>query len=77
MLLRKSKEQVKRDHRDLIYKRQVAFNQKWHSWTKWFAWYPVRVITGQLIWLELVERKGYAHGIDYFSTIKKYRRIKS
>lgn len=24
------------------------------QWAKWFAWYPVRLINGQLVWLKTV-----------------------
>jgi hypothetical protein len=33
----------------------VAALEEWHSW---FAWHPVRISNTQLIWLEIVERKG-------------------
>jgi hypothetical protein len=29
--------------------------KKWHHW---FAWYPVRIASGDCRWLETVERKG-------------------
>ena len=28
-----------------------------HQWSKWFAWFPVRVATKDCRWLETVERK--------------------
>lgn len=27
----------------------------WSQWRLWFAWRPVRVTTGQWVWLEMVE----------------------
>ena len=28
-----------------------------NKWTPWFAWYPVRLQDGRLVWLETVQRK--------------------
>jgi hypothetical protein len=27
------------------------------NWENWFAWFPVRTLRDELVWLELVERK--------------------
>jgi len=27
------------------------------EWSRWFAWYPVRSMDGQYLWLETVERR--------------------
>lgn len=27
------------------------------DWTRWFAWHPIQLETGQWVWLETVERK--------------------
>lgn len=27
------------------------------NWHRWFAWYPVKIKTGDCRWLEIVERK--------------------
>jgi len=29
----------------------------WDDWKPWFAWYPIRVNSFQVIWLETVEKK--------------------
>ena len=37
---------------------RIAAKEKWH---RWFAWYPVRVGSGDCRWLETVERIGKFH----------------
>lgn len=32
-------------------------------WHKWFAWYPVRIDTWRIAWLETVERCGNYHAV--------------
>ena len=34
---------------------KVEARKEWHEW---FAWYPVRVASGDCRWLETVERRG-------------------
>lgn len=41
----------------------LTFNERYEqktNWHKWFAWYPVRIASGDCRWLEHVERK-----VDY------------
>jgi hypothetical protein len=44
---------------------QREYIKKWHCW---FAWYPIRVNSHELVWLEMVERK-YDY-INYAGTIR-------
>lgn len=30
-----------------------------NQWTRWFAWYPVKTVDEEYIWLEMVERRLY------------------
>lgn len=38
--------------------------QRFCTWHKWFAWYPVRVGSGDCRWLEYVERKASGVSAD-------------
>lgn len=31
--------------------------QKYREWTEWFAWHPVTIVSGDIIWLEKIYRK--------------------
>lgn len=35
--------------------RRPPFKPPSHVWRAWFAWYPVRTLSGQWVWLERVE----------------------
>ena len=44
----------------MIFKIQQGFkNENWHYW---FAWYPVRLDSDRVAWLQMVERKREAFG---------------
>lgn len=47
-----------------------------YSWAPWFAWYPVLLKDGRMVWLETVERKHNGTD-DYFGTPWEYRSIRS
>ena len=39
--------------------------QRLENWHRWFAWHPMVMPSGDLVWLEWIERKityGYDHG---------------
>ena len=55
--------------------RQRSFYKKWHAWTNWFAWYPVRTEQNEWVWLETVECKGTFWGSKILFKSFKYRRI--
>lgn len=40
------------------------------AWHRWYAWYPVRLIDGRLVWLQRVERRIYFGAYDNFSTYR-------
>lgn len=42
-----------KEKEDRLFKKAQPL-RKWHSW---FAWWPIRVETGQCVWLEKIERK--------------------
>jgi hypothetical protein len=51
------------------------FNEKTFftsEWTPWYAWYPVRLISGEYVWLETVSRRyqevwtGYSYGLRVY-----------
>ena len=31
--------------------------REWCTWHSWFAWFPVRLGSGDIVWLERVERR--------------------
>lgn len=35
-----------------------------HVWQRWFAWKPVRLVTGEMVWMEWVEVTGYVENPD-------------
>ena len=37
----------------------MRFGVSFTEWTPWFAWRPVRTMSGQMVWLEWVERVSY------------------
>ncbi len=50
---------------------KIAAKQLWHSW---FAWFPVRVASGDCRWLELIERRSdYVRGIRHGGWVHQYR----
>lgn len=36
-----------------------AWIEKMDQWHDWFAWTPVSLQSGQAVWLETIERRGY------------------
>lgn len=49
------------DRTEQIRKRRAANaarDERLRNWHKWFAWYPISVDDGVIVWLEHVERKG-------------------
>lgn len=34
----------------------MVFGRNYGEWRKWFAWFPVRLENGLLVWLEVVAR---------------------
>lgn len=47
--------------------RKQRYRNRCSHWHRWFAWYPVRLVTGEIVWLEAVQRRGdrwFAYGFD-------------
>lgn len=35
------------------------------QWHRWFAWFPIRINDNELVWLEMIERKGIYQSTPY------------
>ncbi len=58
----------------LSYTEHVEAKSKWH---KYFAWFPVRIVSHDCRWLEVIERKGtYYCGMYDSDWTYEYRSIK-
>lgn len=53
------------------YQQRVHRLMRWH---RWFAWYPVRVCEGCLVWLQFVERRADSLSLeDHGGMVFAYR----
>ena len=35
------------------------------NWEKWFAWYPVRTVSGRRVWFDIIYRRRANTYVDY------------
>ncbi|MDR5008266.1 hypothetical protein RGK87_04490 [Agrobacterium fabacearum] len=40
-----------------IEQKRLELRDRFCVWHRWFAWFPVRVSSGECVWLEYVERR--------------------
>ncbi|MCW2317111.1 hypothetical protein M2322_002665 [Rhodoblastus acidophilus] len=45
--------------------KREKFNAQYRPWHRWFAWYPVWLEDGRLVWLQWVDRRA-SHDATYY-----------